>query len=181
MVLKPVSFSTRSWTWFSEDFSQNEMLPEEIMVYFWDGDAARLFFNKVVECQSFLKGFIPTATVTEKEIKEGEVKKDESHGDPDSSKPCYPIDGATTEQKKIAPSKAVEGEQSSFGNGSFKPSPLGAAMEDESSAFAPSSTSSALKPNTTAPSASMTTGFNHQQTFFSFGRTTSVSYFSSVL
>lgn len=87
MVLKPVSQSTKSWTWFVLNFSGNDLVPEDFWVHFSQQDAADLFVQKFFECRSALQGVISTATLTEKEANVEEEDEVEVHDEPDVLSP----------------------------------------------------------------------------------------------
>lgn len=82
MDLKNIDSTEYSWSWHAIDLSGGALLPQQFWVIFWGKDYASLFFKKFVECQSILKGVIPTTTLTEEEINEGEKKEEESHDEP---------------------------------------------------------------------------------------------------
>jgi len=55
MVLKPLSTSLTTWTWFAMDFSQGELMLEQFAARFKTEELANLFQSKFIECQEALR------------------------------------------------------------------------------------------------------------------------------
>jgi len=109
MVLKPLSTSLTTWTWFAMDFSQGELMLEQFAARFKTEELANLFQSKFIECQEALRQNSVSAepqtsthtTVTEKKpesnlvVANADEEKEEGEEDDDEDD----IDGEEEEEE----------------------------------------------------------------------------------